>query len=228
MKTLLPAISASILLASLSPSLAQSTPAEAVEQQQAMQAAQATETRKARKVVVRERVVAPEAVTIGTAPATVAARAIAGGRPYDSLIASHAASNGVPAELVHRVIVRESRYRANAMGRGGASGLMQIKLATARAMGYTGSASGLLDPETNLTYGVKYLAGAYRTARGHHGRTVSYYASGYYYAAKRQRAPATAYAQVAPAAAPTTMMMMDATSEPIVMQREVRRKKSRH
>ena len=70
------------------------------------------------------------------------------------------------------MIVRESRYRANAMGRGGASGLMQIKLATARAMGYSGSAAGLLDPETNLTYGVKYLAGAYRTARGNHGRAV--------------------------------------------------------
>ena len=82
------------------------------------------------------------------------------------MIASHAASNGVPAELVHRVIVRESRYRANAMGRGGASGLMQIKLATARSMGYSGSAAGLLDPDTNLTYGVRYLAGAYRAASG--------------------------------------------------------------
>ncbi len=92
------------------------------------------------------------------------------------------------------MIVRESRYRANAMGRGGASGLMQIKLATARAMGYSGSAAGLLDPETNLTYGVKYLAGAYRTARGNHGRAVGYYASGYYYAAKRQRVTTNAYA----------------------------------
>jgi soluble lytic murein transglycosylase-like protein len=225
MKThLLSAIAASTLLASVSPSLAQFTPAEAVEQQQALQAARATETRKARKV--RQRIVAPEAVTTGIAPATVAAPAIAGGRPYDSLVASHAASNGVPAELVHRVIVRESRYRANAMGRGGASGLMQIKLSTARAMGYSGSAAGLLDPETNLTYGVKYLAGAYRTARGHHGRAVGYYASGYYYAAKRQRAPVNAYAQASPA--PMTMMMSaDTSGEPIVMQREVRRKKHR-
>jgi soluble lytic murein transglycosylase-like protein len=226
MKTLLPAISASILLASLSPSLAQFTPAEAIEQQQATQAAQATEMRKTRKVVVRERIVTPEAVTIGTAPTTIAAPAVAGGRPYDSLIVSHASSNGIPAELVHRVIVRESRYRANAMGRGGASGLMQIKLATARAMGYSGSAAGLLDPETNLTYGVKYLAGAYRTARGNHGRAVSYYASGYYYAAKRQRATTNAYAAASPAVVPS-MMMTDANAEPIVIQREVRRKKMR-
>ena len=46
--------------------------------------------------------------------------------------------------------------------------------------------AGLLDAETNLTYAVKYLAGAYRTAGGNQDRAVSYYASGYYYAAKRQ------------------------------------------
>ena len=121
------------------------------------------------------------------------------------------------------MIVRESRYRANAMGRGGASGLMQIKLATARAMGYSGSAAGLLDPDTNLTYGVKYLAGAYRVARGNHGRTVGYYASGYYYAAKRQRPTINAYAEASPAVIPS-MMMTDANAAPIVIQREVRRK----
>ncbi len=105
---------------------------------------------------------------------------------YDSMIASHAAANGVPAELVHRVIVRESRYNARAVSKGN-YGMMQIRLGTARALGYTGSAQGLLDPNTNLTYAVKYLAGAYRTAGGNHAQAVRYYASGYYYAAKRQR-----------------------------------------
>jgi soluble lytic murein transglycosylase-like protein len=82
--------------------------------------------------------------------------------------------------------VRESRYRPGVVGRGGAIGLMQIKLATARGMGYTGDAAGLRDPNTNLTYAVKYLAGAYRAANGDHHRAVSYYASGYSAAAKRQ------------------------------------------
>jgi soluble lytic murein transglycosylase-like protein len=104
----------------------------------------------------------------------------------DALIASHAQANGVPASLVHRVVVRESRYRPGAVGRGGAMGLMQIKLATARGLGYTGSARGLLDPETNLKYAVRYLAGAYRVARGNPDRAVMHYARGYYYAAKRQ------------------------------------------
>ncbi|HEV2557555.1 MAG TPA: lytic transglycosylase domain-containing protein [Microvirga sp.] len=101
-----------------------------------------------------------------------------------NLIDKHAAANDVPAELVHRVVKRESRYNPRAVGRGGAMGLMQIKHATARAMGYTGPASGLLDAETNLTYAVPYLAGAYKVARGNHNQAVAYYASGYYYAAK--------------------------------------------
>jgi soluble lytic murein transglycosylase-like protein len=106
---------------------------------------------------------------------------------YDALIATHAQANAVPEALVHRVIVRESRYRPAVVGRGGAIGLMQIKLATARGLGYTGTAEGLRDPNTNLTYAVKYLAGAYRAANGDHRRAMAYYASGYYGAAKRQR-----------------------------------------
>src|SRR6187397_1709717 len=79
---------------------------------------------------------------------------------------------------------RESRYKPRLVGKGGAMGLMQIKTATARGVGYGGSATGLLDAETNLTYAVRYLAGAYRLAGGNHDRAVSYYARGYYYAAK--------------------------------------------
>ena len=106
---------------------------------------------------------------------------------YDSMVASHARANNVPEALVHRVIVRESKYHPGLVGRGGTIGLMQIKLPTARGLGYTGDAAGLRDPDTNLAWGVKYLAGAYRAANGDHSRAVRYYASGYYYAAKRQR-----------------------------------------
>src|SRR3954469_25433358 len=106
---------------------------------------------------------------------------------YDTMVATHAQANGVPEALVHRVIVRESKYHPNLIGRGGTIGLMQIKLATARGVGYTGTAEGLRDPDTNLTYAVKYLAGVYRAVNGKHNRPVSYFAGGYYYAAKRQR-----------------------------------------
>lgn len=105
---------------------------------------------------------------------------------YDALIATHAKTNGVPEELVHRVIVRESKYHAALIGRGGTIGLMQIKLGTARGLGFTGTAEELRDPDTNLMYGIKYLAGAYRAANGDHHQAVRYYAAGYYYAAKQQ------------------------------------------
>jgi soluble lytic murein transglycosylase-like protein len=103
----------------------------------------------------------------------------------DALIASQAAANGVPEELVRRVIKRESGGNPRVVSAGN-YGLMQIKLGTARAMGYQGDAAGLLDPNTNMTYAVKYLAGAYHAAGGNSDGAVHYYAAGYYYAAKRK------------------------------------------
>jgi hypothetical protein len=103
---------------------------------------------------------------------------------YSGMAAMHAAANGVPLSLVHRVIMRESRYNPRAVSKGN-YGIMQIRLGTARGMGYTGSAAGLLDPNTNMTYAVKYLAGAYRAAGGNESRAVSLYASGYYSRANR-------------------------------------------
>ena len=104
---------------------------------------------------------------------------------YAEMVARHAAANGVPTSLVHRVIMRESRYNPRVVSKGN-YGMMQIRLGTARAMGYTGTASGLLDPEVNMTYAVKYLAGAYRVAGGSEGGAVANYARGYYHQAKRR------------------------------------------
>jgi soluble lytic murein transglycosylase-like protein len=112
--------------------------------------------------------------------------ALARDAQYDALVAAHAKANDLPEALVHRVIVRESGYRPGLVSRGNI-GLMQIKLGTARSLGYTGTAEGLRDPDTNLTWAVKYLAGAYRAANGDHSRAVHYYASGYYGVAKRHR-----------------------------------------
>ena len=106
----------------------------------------------------------------------------------NSLVARHAAANNLPEALVRRVIHRESRGNARAISKGN-YGLMQIRLGTARAMGYRGGIEGLLDADTNMTYAVKYLAGAYQAAGGNHDRAVRYYAAGYYYAAKRQGLP---------------------------------------
>jgi soluble lytic murein transglycosylase-like protein len=101
----------------------------------------------------------------------------------DALIAKHASANGIPESLVRRIIKRESGGRAHVISKGN-YGIMQIKPATARGLGYTGTASGLLDADTNMTYAVKYLANAYKVAGGNPDRAVSLYAGGYYYAAK--------------------------------------------
>ncbi len=119
--------------------------------------------------------------------------------PHDALIAKHAAANGVPEHLIRRVIKIESRGNASAVHAGN-YGLMQIRLGTARGVGYSGDAHGLLDPDTNLTYAVKYLAGAYRAAGCDANRAVHYYQRGYYGAAVREcgespQAPLTQMAQ---------------------------------
>ena len=111
------------------------------------------------------------------------ARLDANGNNLDALIARHAAANNLPENLIRRVIKRESGGNARAVSKGN-FGLMQIRLGTARGMGYRGSAAGLLDADTNMTYAVKYLAGAYHAADGNANRAVHYYAAGYYYAAK--------------------------------------------
>jgi hypothetical protein len=104
---------------------------------------------------------------------------------YDGIIAKHARANGVPETLIRRIIVRESRYNPNARN-GGHYGMMQIKPGTAKSMGYQGDAGGLLDADTNLTYGVRYLAGAYKVAGGNEDRAVRLYSTGFYYDAKHK------------------------------------------
>jgi hypothetical protein len=98
---------------------------------------------------------------------------------YKLMIALLARANGVPPSLVHRVIVRESGYNERAVNSGN-YGLMQIRLGTARALGYSGDADGLLDPQTNMAYAVRYLAGAYRAAHGDEDRAIVLYSSGYH------------------------------------------------
>jgi soluble lytic murein transglycosylase-like protein len=125
------------------------------------------------------------ALAVFLTASTAQAGPMASRSDLDAMITRHAAANGVPESLVRRVIKRESRGNPRVVSRGN-YGLMQIKLPTARSMGYQGGAAGLLDAETNMTYAVRYLAGAYKVAHGNQDLAVHYYAAGYYYAAKRQ------------------------------------------
>jgi soluble lytic murein transglycosylase-like protein len=102
-----------------------------------------------------------------------------------ALIREAAAFHDIPEALLHRVIQRESDYRANARN-GPYYGLMQILPETARGMGYEGAASGLLDAETNLRWAGAYLRGAWIVSDGDIDEAVGWYARGYYYEARNR------------------------------------------
>lgn len=102
----------------------------------------------------------------------------------DRLVAKYAALYDMPESLIHRVIQRESGYNPAARN-GPYYGLMQILPQTARTMGYTGPAEGLLDAETNIKYAGAYLRGAWLVSGGNQDKAISWYSKGYYYEAKR-------------------------------------------
>jgi soluble lytic murein transglycosylase-like protein len=93
-------------------------------------------------------------------------------------IEQHARENALPAALANAVIRIESNYNSRIVHAGN-YGLMQIKLATARAVGFSGSAAELLDPDTNLHYGLKYLGSVYQQSQGDLCLTVMKYQSGH-------------------------------------------------
>lgn len=120
-----------------------------------------------------------------------AARSAADGTKYSAIVSRYAASYGVPVSLAHAVIAIESNYRPNMVGSAGEIGLMQIKPATARMMGYSGSAKGLYSPETNIKYGMKYLAMARNLGGGTTCGTILKYNAGH--AATRMNPVSSAY-----------------------------------
>ena len=100
-----------------------------------------------------------------------------------ALVDEYASRHQIPPALLHRVIQRESDYRADARN-GPYYGLMQILPQTARTMGFAGDPDDLLDPRVNLEYAGRYLRGAWLVSDGDMDAAVGWYARGYYYAAR--------------------------------------------
>lgn len=73
-----------------------------------------------------------------------------------ALVSTVAREQRVPDAVAHALVARESGYRVHAVGREGEIGLTQIKLSTARAMGFRGSRAVLFSPRINLTFGLMY------------------------------------------------------------------------
>ena len=99
--------------------------------------------------------------------------------PYGALISQYAVRYGVPVPLARAVVRIESNFNPKARGSAGEIGLMQIKPATARMMGYSGSSKGLYDPETNIRFGMKYLAAAHKLGGGETCGTILKYNAGH-------------------------------------------------
>ena len=95
------------------------------------------------------------------------------------LVVQYAQAEGVPTALAYSVARHESGFNPAARGRAGEWGVMQIKCGTARGIGYKGSCSGLADAETNVKWGMRYLAGAHKLAGGSQCGTLSRYNGGH-------------------------------------------------
>lgn len=72
---------------------------------------------------------------------------------------------GIPGALLAAIVWQESRWNSRATNRtggdglrGGSFGLVQMSMATAKALGFAGTEAQLLDIGTNLALGAKYLA----------------------------------------------------------------------
>jgi soluble lytic murein transglycosylase-like protein len=82
--------------------------------------------------------------------------------PVLALVDKHASANGLPAGFARAIVRIESNFNPRATGRQREVGLMQIKFETARGIGFTGTREELYEPDTNLKWGMKYLAMAWK------------------------------------------------------------------
>ena len=120
-----------------------------------------------------------------------ASKAVSGKSSIHNLVGKHARAAGVPVALALAVVQVESNFNPRARGSAGEVGLMQIKPATARGIGYKGSVKGLYNPDTNLAWGMKYLAEAHRRGGGSVCGTILKYNAGHY--AKRMNKTSSRY-----------------------------------
>jgi soluble lytic murein transglycosylase-like protein len=84
----------------------------------------------------------------------------------------------VPLWLALGVGFVESKFDPGLKGRHSVVGLMQVMPSTARFQGYRGSNEGLLDPETNIVWGMKELGWDYAAAKGDPCLAIAKYKGG--------------------------------------------------
>jgi Transglycosylase SLT domain len=100
-------------------------------------------------------------------------------RLYLYMLEHQAREQTVPAELVDAVAFVESAYDPSAIGHAGEIGIMQVMPSTAAMLGFQGNQAQLADADTNIRYGVQYLAGALRLVGGDLCRALMKYRAGH-------------------------------------------------
>jgi len=98
---------------------------------------------------------------------------------YVAILAREAERHGLPPALADAVAFVESGYRPGVVGGVGEVGLMQIRPQTAAMLGHDGGVTALFDPETNIRFGVRYLARAWELAGGDVCRALMKYRAGW-------------------------------------------------
>lgn len=92
------------------------------------------------------------------------------------------AQQGLPADLLSSLCLVESQHNVNAVhqhdGHGNSVGACQIKLNTAKGLGFKGTEKDLLKPENNLLYAAKYLKHQIQRYNGDVARGVIAYNQG--------------------------------------------------
>jgi soluble lytic murein transglycosylase-like protein len=83
-----------------------------------------------------------------------------------AMIKRSAPRYGVPTWFALRIAKIESGYNPNVRGAAGEYGVFQLKCATARGIGFRGNCGALLNPSTNVQYGLRHLQMAVRLSRG--------------------------------------------------------------
>ncbi|MGU9981523.1 transglycosylase SLT domain-containing protein [Phreatobacter sp. HK31-P] len=84
-------------------------------------------------------------------------RVLGGTAEVRALVSQVARRVRVDVATAHAVVLLESNYRPSVRGAAGEYGLTQIKCPTARGIGFRGACSALLDPATNLHWGLTHL-----------------------------------------------------------------------
>lgn len=132
--------------------------------------------------------IAIAALAVTAAVALPAAASFQTTRDLGAIVDRHAKAHGLPADFARAVVMVESTWNPQLTGAAGEVGLMQIKHETAKYMGFEGTRDELYEPETNIRFGMKYLAGAWQLGGGDICQTVLRYQAGH---GARQMNPAS-------------------------------------